>query len=62
MVEKGTRLPQPRDCPAHVYNTMLRCWEYDADKRPTFSELLETFSSDTEYMNIKELIAEANLS
>lgn len=61
-VENGERLPRPADCPNKVYDTMLRCWAYDAELRPTFSELLETFSSDTEYMNIRELIAETNLS
>lgn len=61
-VEAGERLPQPMICPISVYTIMLKCWEYEARNRPTFSELLDAFSTDTEYTNIRELIAEASLS
>lgn len=61
-IENGERLYKPMDCPVRVYSMMLRCWEYEADRRPSFSELLEIFSSDNDYINIRELIAQTNLS
>ncbi|KAF5281211.1 hypothetical protein FQR65_LT14826 [Abscondita terminalis] len=60
-VDNGERLLCPKDCPKNVYDIMLRCWAYESEKRPTFSQLLEEFSAEPEYTNIKEL-AELNLS
>ncbi|KAM4675745.1 tyrosine-protein kinase Fes/Fps [Discoglossus pictus] len=36
-IEQGVRLPAPDNCPEEVYKLMLKCWEYDPRKRPTFS-------------------------
>ncbi|KAM8974441.1 tyrosine-protein kinase Fes/Fps isoform 2-T2 [Pelodytes ibericus] len=36
-IEQGTRLPVPEMCPEEIYNLMLRCWEYEPRKRPTFA-------------------------
>ncbi|KAL5015114.1 hypothetical protein ScPMuIL_009384 [Solemya velum] len=33
------RLEQPDLCPKEFYQLMLRCWDHDAQKRPTFSEM-----------------------
>ena len=38
------RLPQPKNCPNSLYDTMLQCWTFDDDKR-----LLEIY-------DVKELI------
>jgi hypothetical protein len=39
-VPAGHRLPHPyEDCPKAVYALMLRCWDADNAKRPTFAEL-----------------------
>jgi hypothetical protein len=62
LVEKGERLTQTEHCPNSVYRIMERCWAYQARDRPTFSELLEIFSSDPEYTNIKELVPAINIS
>jgi len=32
-------LSAPRDCPPEMYNVMLKCWEKDSNKRPTFQEI-----------------------
>uniref|UniRef100_V9KF45 Tyrosine-protein kinase n=1 Tax=Callorhinchus milii TaxID=7868 RepID=V9KF45_CALMI len=44
-VEQGYRLDAPESCPEEVHNIMMRCWDYNPKKRPTFSciyqELLE---------------------
>lgn len=61
LVERGERLSQTTECPDDVYKLMRRCWEYDPKDRPTFSELLEIFSSDPEYVNIKELVVESTI-
>ncbi|PSN45883.1 Tyrosine-protein kinase HTK16 [Blattella germanica] len=62
LVEKGERLRQTEQCPDTVYQIMERCWAYQPRDRPTFSELLEIFSSDPEYINIKELVPAINIS
>lgn len=38
-VNRGTRLPCPKDCPVELHAIMLLCWEFDVNKRPTFSDL-----------------------
>lgn len=61
-VEKGERLSQPKQCPDHVYEIMQKCWSYAPEDRPTFQELLDKFSSDPDYANIKELITAVSIS
>jgi focal adhesion kinase 1 len=41
LIENKKRLDKPNNCPDELYSLMLRCWEYDASKRPTFSRLKE---------------------
>ncbi|KAJ8976560.1 hypothetical protein NQ317_014213 [Molorchus minor] len=62
LIDSGERLKQPKECPDHIYKIMLSCWESDADKRPTFNELVHVFASDSEYTNIRELLPETNLA
>ncbi|XP_054269206.1 tyrosine-protein kinase Shark [Macrosteles quadrilineatus] len=62
LVEKGERLDQPQDCPNHIYNVMERCWSYQPRDRPTFSELVDIFSSENNYTNVKELIPQSDIS
>lgn len=38
-VEKGYRMSCPQRCPDDVYKVMQRCWQYNAEDRPKFSEL-----------------------
>ena len=33
-------MPRPAYCRELVYEVMLKCWQYDEEKRPTFAELL----------------------
>lgn len=61
LIDKGQRLHKPEACPENVYSEMLKCWAFDKDERPTFKELFQFFQSDSEYINLGELIAEANL-
>ncbi|XP_012283848.1 tyrosine-protein kinase shark [Orussus abietinus] len=62
LVEKGERLEKPEKCPEHVYLVMRSCWSYLPTDRPTFKDLLEIFSSDPEYANIKELVTAVDIS
>uniref|UniRef100_A0A8B9FIC8 Tyrosine-protein kinase n=1 Tax=Amazona collaria TaxID=241587 RepID=A0A8B9FIC8_9PSIT len=39
MLDKGYRLPQPKTCPAPLYELMLQCWSAEAGERPTFEAL-----------------------
>ncbi|XP_037512501.1 activated Cdc42 kinase-like [Rhipicephalus sanguineus] len=36
------RLEQPDCCPKDYYTLMLKCWQHDPNKRPKFSEILQT--------------------
>ncbi|XP_069357437.1 tyrosine-protein kinase Fer isoform X1 [Maniola hyperantus] len=38
-IDNGYRMPAPEGCSEDVYALMLRCWEYEADKRPHFHQI-----------------------
>ncbi|XP_040915105.1 tyrosine-protein kinase Fer isoform X3 [Toxotes jaculatrix] len=38
-VEKGYRMACPQRCPEDAYKVMQRCWQYNPEDRPKFSEL-----------------------
>ena len=44
LIEVGHKLPQPDICSLDVYCILLSCWVLDADARPTFKQLAETFA------------------
>ncbi|KAL3289653.1 hypothetical protein HHI36_023062 [Cryptolaemus montrouzieri] len=62
LIEAGGRLKQPESCPDSIYEVMCQCWQYKPEDRPTFKDLFAVFCEDTEYMNIRELLPEANLA
>jgi hypothetical protein len=39
-VLEGYRMNTPENCPVEMYDIMKRCWEKEADQRPTFKELM----------------------
>jgi len=39
MIEAAYRMPAPPDTPDTIYQLMLRCWQYEPDQRPRFSEI-----------------------
>ncbi|CAH0723871.1 unnamed protein product, partial [Brenthis ino] len=38
-IDNGYRMPAPDGCAEDVYALMLRCWEYEPDKRPHFHQI-----------------------
>ncbi|KAL7670517.1 hypothetical protein ACOME3_005452 [Neoechinorhynchus agilis] len=44
-LQKGYRMPKPSTCPDAMYSIILKCWEADPQKRPTF-EYLQVFFDD----------------
>lgn len=38
-VQLGYRMPAPDGTPEEVYRLMLRCWEYEPEKRPHFDNI-----------------------
>ncbi|XP_029823368.1 tyrosine-protein kinase Fer isoform X3 [Ixodes scapularis] len=45
LIDTGYRLPSPEHTPGPVYELMLRCWEYNPDKRPSFYDIHHTLVS-----------------
>lgn len=43
MVFGGYRAPMPNGCPLEVYELLLRCWDKDPAKRPSFADLARDF-------------------
>lgn len=44
-VRDGYRLEKPEHCKREIYNIMYYCWDKDKDKRPQFTELVQTLES-----------------
>lgn len=44
-IDNGYRMPGPDGCPEDVYALMLRCWEYEPDKRPHFHQIYTIIDS-----------------
>lgn len=61
-INDGNRLEKPDDCPVLVYQMMERCWEYDQNRRPSFSELYDFFASRTNYENVRDLVPKTDIS
>uniref|UniRef100_A0A0N5ANS5 receptor protein-tyrosine kinase n=1 Tax=Syphacia muris TaxID=451379 RepID=A0A0N5ANS5_9BILA len=40
-ITAGYRLPAPMDTPASLHKLMLRCWDIDRFRRPTFAQILQ---------------------
>ena len=43
-LENGERLECPSQCPESVYSLMRACWEWEVDRRPSFSLIKDTLS------------------
>uniref|UniRef100_A0A667X981 receptor protein-tyrosine kinase n=1 Tax=Myripristis murdjan TaxID=586833 RepID=A0A667X981_9TELE len=39
-IEQDYRLPPPPDCPTHLHQLMLDCWQKERSARPRFSEIV----------------------
>nr|XP_060617865.1 tyrosine-protein kinase Fer isoform X1 [Anolis sagrei ordinatus]XP_060617866.1 tyrosine-protein kinase Fer isoform X1 [Anolis sagrei ordinatus] len=44
-VEKGYRMSAPQKCPEEIYKIMQRCWDYNPEMRPKFSEIQKELST-----------------
>ncbi|XP_044299383.1 non-receptor tyrosine-protein kinase TYK2-like isoform X2 [Varanus komodoensis] len=40
LLDRGKRLPSPKDCPYEIYRLMKNCWESEASFRPAFTNLV----------------------
>ncbi|KAG8574010.1 hypothetical protein GDO81_009003 [Engystomops pustulosus] len=40
LLDRGQRLPCPKDCPMEIYKVMKNCWETEASFRPSFTTLI----------------------
>ncbi|XP_061597073.1 ephrin type-A receptor 7-like isoform X1 [Cololabis saira] len=43
-IEDGFRLPAPVNCPPHLHQLMLDCWQKDRTERPSFSQIHSALS------------------
>ncbi len=60
-IEEGRRLARPDRAELEMYSTMLWCWEYRPEDRPSFQELFRIFVENPEYENMKELLKNQDL-
>lgn len=51
--EENKRLERPEACPDHTYSLMLQCWDLKPEKRPTFAQLHNIFSTNPLYADVK---------
>ena len=56
-LQHGKRLERPSRCPSSTYQLMLRCWDWDEKRRPTFSQLLQLFKTDPEYRSSNKTVS-----
>ena len=45
MIEKNYRMPPPSGTPTKVREVMSKCWEFEAEQRPNFAEIVEELNS-----------------
>ncbi|CAH8436113.1 unnamed protein product [Schistosoma turkestanicum] len=57
LLEKGYRMERPHGCPEAVYSIMLRCWSWDPNLRPSFSEIHAELEQMYKTMNIEAEVA-----
>jgi len=51
MILAGYRMPAPEGTPEEMYQLMLRCWEYDPERRPHFIQIYKAV--DTLYSSFR---------
>jgi len=39
LLQEGYRMPKPQHVDDKLYQLMMKCWENDPEKRPTFTDL-----------------------
>ena len=44
-VEVGYRMGPPADCPGDIHTIMTQCWQYEAEERPNFAQILEMLNN-----------------
>ena len=47
-LKHGNRLEKPKHCSLVIYQVMLKCWQWDEEKRPSFEELLLHLQIDSQ--------------
>ena len=57
-VQNGIKMAQPSDCPNEVYEVMKGCFEFHAEKRPSFAVIHQQLME----LNCKSSMSEANSS
>jgi serine/threonine protein kinase len=55
-VAQGYRLPAPSGCPQNVYEVMQSCWKENAEFRPSFEVLKNSFETVFIYFNCSNCI------
>jgi sterile alpha motif and leucine zipper-containing kinase AZK len=61
-LQHGKRLERPSRCPSSIHQIMLKCWEWDEKKRPTFSQLLQLLKTDSDSRDTHKTIPITTLS
>lgn len=51
----GRRLEKPEAVKDSLYALMMKCWEYDYQRRPTFKEIVQEFDKMCVYFELSDL-------
>lgn len=57
-LEAGNRLAKPENLTVDIssyYNIMVKCWEWEPENRPTFTELIQLISFDSLTATVRDL-------
>jgi len=57
--ENSKKLEHPPNCPARVYNLMLRCWNFKPENRPNFKDILIELESIREEIEPTQELGES---
>jgi len=58
-LESGYRMEKPENCPSNFYDLMLKCWSWEAEKRPSFKEtsfILDELSANALHVKVENCV------
>lgn len=54
LLERGYRMERPPGCPPHIYQLMMKCWQWDPKDRPMFKDILMSLENMFDKTTVNE--------